>query len=166
MFQDYCLSHGRLCDAGSLYCSKECKDQDLQDCLDLYKNEPMETPEYYYDYQFEYEDDEAVDSPTSVVDNPFDESGFSYSLRSSSVSSMDSPFLYECDFCKLNHAPTVSCEHANMNYTYTSKYPQSSSPMSFKTNTVSQDAYQESIKSNHELLLTNYRKWLVSNTPN
>lgn len=173
MFQDYCLSHGRPCAAGSLYCSEECKEQDLQECLDLYNDQPIETKEYYYDYQFEYEDDydDCLHSPTSVVENPFDEPELNYTLRSSSVSSMDSPFLYECDFCKLNHAPSISCEHANSNYTYTSKYPQSS-PVSINNNVIEsylkngQDAYQESIKSNHELILANYRKWLVNNTPN
>lgn len=42
MFQDYCMAHGEVCTEGSLYCSDDCRDQDVFGMFeaDSIENEP------------------------------------------------------------------------------------------------------------------------------
>lgn len=135
MFQDYCLSHGRPCAPGSIYCCEECQLEDYQACQ---LSSESEQREYNYDYEFDFEDEPAT--PRWDV------------LLRSSVVSVTLPFLYECAICKNTHAPSLPCKESS--YTYTGN-----------AGPIVREEMATSLEDNHELILSNYRKWLVNLGP-
>lgn len=165
---------------------------------------------YHYDYnQFEFESDhdnniynetetdkdlefELNDFATSppmenIFDDNFDNLNYQNQLRSSSISSTNSntmlPLLYDCDFCKLSHLPSISCKAAikqnnlsqllskNINQQNTTNIninnnnnTDTDKVKTFENYEFNNLDFDNSIKNNHELIKSNYRKWLVDIT--
>lgn len=181
MFQDYCAAHGLLTSANSLYCSEECRELEVKADQQLF-NSNESKKNYHYDYNYDYnnpsdlenEDDLYEDLPFSPMEPMIDDLDSDYPLRSaslSSASSNESSFLYECCLCNSTHSPNVSCNevgfHDNffLNNLPIENYIQKKNSENLPPSLSSED-YQNSLKNNHELILSNYRKWLVNIGPN
>lgn len=78
----------------------------------------------------------------------------------STISTPSSPtegFLYECAFCLSRHSPSAPCSDSH----YKFALPESAS-YSYDTSF----HYQEPVDRSNGIIQSNYRKWLVSVTPN
>lgn len=149
MFQDYCVAHGKPCVSGSLYCSDECRDQDIQDCS---RNNSIVLS--------------FLQLPLGLpVNHP----------RETMASSEATPdlFMYECCYCNETHNPEDACNEAGAShYTYgTFQYDADSvfsspqlqpqaEPLHYSVG-----ANDDLIRHSHQLIQENYRKWLVNVSP-
>lgn len=136
MFQDYCAAHGKPCPPGSLYCSEECRLEDIKECTSS-SEKPKDA---YLMYECPY---------CNSTHKCTHKSNFTLNSGSGNITNnIDNRSIPQPP------SPSSSPSPSHINY---------KQPMLYHPSIL--DTLQDYSQDNDQIIQLNYKKWLINATP-